>query len=92
MVDHHAAASGMDMPAHEEMYEIFVNLATVGIAAVLCIVLLLLIWGIEGHGGVALIGLILTTIAAGVGGATGLAWRAIAPIFLLLGLAAVVLH
>ena len=46
--------------AHEETYANFValteNLATV----VLCIVLLLVLWGLEGHGVLALIGFILT--------------------------------
>ena len=53
--------------------------------------LLLVLWGLEGHGFVALIGLILTVVAAALGGMTGLGWRAVAPVFVLLGLACIVL-
>lgn len=94
MADNHGAAtadSGMDMPAHEAMYESFVDLtANVG-TLILCIVLCLLIWGIEGHGFVALIGFILACAGSTLGGLTGLGWKTVLPVFALLGLAAIIL-
>ena len=94
MADNHAGASDdvMDMPAHEEMYKNFLAMTEIGIVTILCIVLLLIIWTLEGHGGVALIGFFVTLVSAVIGGLTGLTWRAILPVFLLLGLVAVVVH
>jgi len=53
--------------------------------------LTLVLWGLEGQGFVALVGAILTFAAAAVGGLTGLGWRVVAPVFVLLGLACIVL-
>jgi len=53
--------------------------------------LMLALGGLEGHGLVALVGLVLTFAAAAVGGLTGMGWRVVAPVFLLLGLACIVL-
>jgi hypothetical protein len=52
---------------------------------------LLVLWGLEGHPIVALIGFILTIVSAVVGALTGLGWKSVAPIFLLLGLLCIVL-
>jgi hypothetical protein len=54
-------------------------------------VLCLVLWGLEGHGFVALIGFVLATLAVAFGAMSGLGWRAVAPIFVLLGLACIVL-
>ena len=72
MVSDHGAAAvgdGMDMEAHEATYHQFIELTKTSTIVVLNIVLLLLLWGIEGHGLVALLGLILTFAAAAVGDA-----------------------
>ena len=52
---------------------------------------MLVLWGLEGHGFVALVGLVLALVAATVGGLTGYGWRVLAPVFVLLGLACIVL-
>ena len=56
-----------------------------------CILLLLVLWGLQGHPIVALIGFILTCVSAVVGALTGLGWKSVAPIFVLLGLVCIVL-
>lgn len=90
--DHAATANDAgDMTQHEATYAAFVALTEVSVALLLCIVLCLVIWGLEGHGFVALIGVIVAHIAAAVGAVTGYRWRAVAPIFVLLGLASIVL-
>jgi Na+(H+)/acetate symporter ActP len=93
MADDHsvATADDMDMPAHEETYAGFLALTEITVVSLLCIVLLLVLWGLEGHGFVAFIGLVLTIAAALFGGLSGLTWRAVLPVFLLLGLACIVL-
>lgn len=93
MSDHGAAAigDGMDMEAHEATYHQFIELTKTSTIVVLNIVLLLLLWGIEGHGFVALLGLILTFAAAAVGALIGQGWKLVAPIFVLIGLACIVL-
>jgi hypothetical protein len=53
--------------------------------------LLLVLWGLKGDGGVAFIGFCLTLAAAAFGGYSGLTWRAVLPVFILLGLACIVL-
>ena len=91
--DHGAAMADdpMDMAAHESTYANFIALTEIIVVHLLCIVLLLVLWTLEGHGFIALIGLILTAIAAMIGGLTGLGWRAVAPVFVLIGLACIVL-
>jgi hypothetical protein len=81
----------MDMPEHEATYAAFLKLTEVMIVSLLTIVLLLLLWGVEGHGFVALIGFILIMIAGTIGWVTDLTWRATLPVFLLVGLACIVL-
>jgi len=94
MADDHgtAADDSADFAAHESTYEGFIKATEITLFYVLSIVLLLLIWGILGHGGVALIGFIVATLAALAGALLNLGWRAGAPVFLLLGLVAILLH
>ena len=91
--NHDAATAGDagDLAQHRSTYVAFIGLTEIAIAHLLCTVLCLVVWGLEGHGFVALIGFILASVAAALGGATGLGWRAVAPIAVLLGLAAIVL-
>ena len=94
MAGDHAAATagdGMDMPEHEATYASFVAITETSIAALLCIVLELVLWGLKGQGLIALMGFVLTCGAAAFGGISGLNWRAVLPIFVLLGLACIVL-
>jgi Bacterial aa3 type cytochrome c oxidase subunit IV len=94
MADDHSTATAddaMDMPAHEEMYADFLALTEIGVVSLLCIVLLLILWTLKGDGGVALIGFFLTLAAAAFGGLSGLSWRAVLPVFVLLGIACIVL-
>jgi hypothetical protein len=80
-----------DFAAHEATYVAFVGFAELAIAHLICTILCLVLWGLEGHGFVALIGFVLASLAAGLGAMTGLGWRAVAPIVVLLGLTAIVL-
>ena len=94
MTNTHGVATAndpMDMAAHEATYAGFVSLSEIVVAHLLCILLLLVLWALEGHGFVALIGLILAMASAVVGGLTGVGWRMVAPVFVLLGLACIVL-
>ena len=94
MAGDHAAATagdGMDMPAHEETYSSFVAITEITVVALLCIILELVLWGLKGQGLIALMGFVLTCGAAAFGGISGLNWRAVLPIFVLLGLACIVL-
>jgi hypothetical protein len=80
-----------DLAAHESTYAAFVALTEVAVALLLCIVLCLVLWGLEGHGFVALVGLIVACAAAAIGSVAGYGWRALTPIIFLLGLASIVL-
>jgi Na+(H+)/acetate symporter ActP len=94
MADDHSVATAdddVDMPAHEATYSAFLALTETTIVALICILLELVLWGLKGQGGVALIGFVLTVGAAAFGGMTGLTWRAVLPVFFLLGLACIVL-
>jgi hypothetical protein len=94
MADDHGAATvsgGMDLPAHEETYSSFIGLVEIVATIVLCIVLLLVLWGLEGNGILALVGFIVTLGAGAIGGLTGLGWKAVAPVFVLLVIACIVL-
>jgi hypothetical protein len=94
MSDHASVAKadlGIDLAAHEETYAGFVGLTENLTVHVLNIVLLLVLWGLQGHGVVALIGFILNIAASALGALTGLGWRLPAALFVLLGLAAIVL-
>jgi hypothetical protein len=94
MADDHSVATASDdadLPAHEEMYADFLTLTEISVASLLCVLLELVLWGLKGDGGVAFIGFVLTIAAAVFGVLTGLTWRAILPVFVLLGLACIVL-
>jgi hypothetical protein len=93
-MDHAVAAKGdlgIDLPAHEQTYAGFINLTENVTVHVLNIVLMLVLWGLEGHPFVALIGFILNIAASALGGLTGLGWRLPGALFVLLGLACIVL-
>jgi uncharacterized membrane protein len=91
--DHGAATADdpMDMAEHESTYAAFIALTETTVAVLLCTLLMLVLWGLEGYGFIALVGLIVTLLAATVGALTGLGWRVVAPVFVLLGLACIVL-
>ena len=94
MSDHAGVAKAdleLDLPAHEETYAGFVSLTENLTIHVINIVLLLVLWGLEGHPFVALIGFILNIAASALAGITGLGWRLPAGVFVLLGLACIVL-
>jgi hypothetical protein len=94
MADHgeveYATATGNDYPEHEHTYEEFVKLATVGTLLVVNIVVVLGLWGVEGHW-LEAAGLFVIAIGASMlGAATGSNVPAI--ISLLLGLIALALN
>jgi hypothetical protein len=94
MADDHSVATAdddRDIPAHEATYSAFLALTETTIVALICILLELVLWGLKGQGFVALIGFLLTAGAATFGFQTGLTWRAVLPVFVLLGLACIVL-
>jgi Bacterial aa3 type cytochrome c oxidase subunit IV len=94
MSDHAGAAKvdlGVDLAAHEATYAGFVGLTELTLVHLLNIILLLVLWALEGHGFVALIGFILNLALTAAAGATGLGWRLPAGLFVLLGLACIVL-
>jgi hypothetical protein len=93
-MDHAVAAKGdlgIDLPAHEQTYAGFVSLTENVTVHILNIILLLVLWGLEGHPFVALIGFILNIAAFALGRLMGLSWRLSAGLFVLLGLACIVL-
>jgi hypothetical protein len=75
MADHghveYATAQGNDLPEHEAMYDRFLHLTVVGSALVVNIVLGLAIGGVAGHWLVASVVLVVSTIVAIIGLATG---------------------
>ncbi|SDR60596.1 aa3 type cytochrome c oxidase subunit IV [Rhizobiales bacterium GAS191] len=75
----------MDYAEHERTYQGFKLFTEISIALVLCIVLILTIWGVKHSGGWALIGFVMT-MAATVMGAfePALSWRALTPVLVLL--------
>lgn len=82
---------GIDLPAHEASYAGFVALAENVAVHVINIMLMLVLWGIEGHPFVALIGFFLNLAASAAGVATGTAWRLPAGVFVLLGVLCILL-
>jgi len=75
MADHghaeYATAEGNDLPAHEETYERFVHLALVGSAYVANIVIGLAIGAVAGSWLVAFATMIIATVVAFIGFASG---------------------
>jgi hypothetical protein len=82
---------GIDLPAHQASYASFVSLAEVVTVHVLSIILLLVLWGIEGHPWVALLGFFINIAAAAAAVPTGLGWRLPAGVFVLLGVLCILL-
>ena len=82
---------GVDLPAHEATYAGFIALTENVTVHIINIVLLLLIWGIEGHPFVALFGFFLNIAASAASFAMGLGWRLPAAVFVLLGVLAILL-
>jgi hypothetical protein len=84
MADNHGVATAdddIDLPAHEASYVQFLATVQLVVVVLICHLLLLVLWGLQGHPIVALILFILT----------GLGWKAVVPILVLLGLACIVL-
>jgi hypothetical protein len=77
---------GIDLPAHQASYASFVSLAEIVTVHVLNIMLLLVLWGLEGHPFIALLGFFLNIAATAAAAPTGLGWRLPAGVFVLLGL------
>ena len=75
MADHghveYATAAGNDLPEHEAMYDRFIHLTVVGSAWVINIVLFLAIGGVTGHWLVGFAVVLIATIVALLGLATG---------------------
>lgn len=90
---HHAAdIPEMDYPEHERTYQGFVHFSEVGTAACCAIVAALAVGGTKHAWGMALIGTLLTLVAAGVGLASkSIGWRAPAVPLVLMLLALVLL-
>ena len=85
MADNHGVATvdddlDLDSPAHEATYVQFLFTVQLTIVVLVCHLLLLVLWGLEGHPIVALIGFILTMVSAVVGALTGLGWKSVAPV------------
>ena len=93
-MDHAVEAKGdlgVDLPAHEQTYAGFISLTETATVHILNIILMLVLWGLEGHPFVALLGFVVNIAATALGGVTGLGWRLPAGVFVLLGLACIVL-
>jgi len=76
---------GVDLSAHEQTYAGFVALTENVTVHIINIILLLVLWGIEGHPFVALLGFLLNIAASAASAALGLSWRLPAAVFVLLG-------
>jgi aa3 type cytochrome c oxidase subunit IV len=71
MADHgeveYATATGNDYAEHEGTYESFVHAAVIGTIFVVNVVVVLGIWGVEGHWLIALGAFIISLVAAAIG-------------------------
>jgi hypothetical protein len=75
----------MDYAEHERTFRGFTLFTEIAIANVLCIVLVITIWGVKHAGGWALFGFVLTLLATAVGAfSPALAWRPLAGVIVLL--------
>jgi Bacterial aa3 type cytochrome c oxidase subunit IV len=80
----------MDYAEHERTFRGFALFTEIAVVHVLCLVLVITIWGVKHSGGWALFGFLLTLVATLIGAfSPALAWRPLAPVlvFLLLLLA-----
>jgi hypothetical protein len=75
----------MDYEEHERTFRGFTLFTEIGVVHVLCLVLVVAIWGVKHAGGWALFGFILT-MAATIAGAfsPALSWRPLAGVLVLL--------
>ena len=75
----------MDYEEHERTFRGFTLLTEIGVVHVLCLVLVVSIWGVKHAGGWALFGFILTMAATIVGAfSPALSWRPLAGVLVLL--------
>jgi Bacterial aa3 type cytochrome c oxidase subunit IV len=75
----------MDYAEHERTFRGFTIFTEIGIAHVLCIVVILAIWGVKHAGGWALAGFIVTLIATVIGAfSPAISWRPLAAVLVLL--------
>ena len=75
----------MDYAEHERTFKGFTIFTEIGIAHVLCIVVILAIWGVKHSGGWALLGFLVTLLATVIGAfSPALSWRPLAGVFVLL--------
>ena len=75
MADHgeveYATATGNDYAEHEGTYESFVHAAVIGTIFVANVVVVLGLWGVQGHWLTALASLIISLVAAAIGLSSG---------------------
>ncbi len=75
----------MDYEEHERTFRGFTLFTEIGIVHVLCLVVVVAIWGVKHAGGWALFGFVLTLAATIVGAfSPALSWRPLAGVLLLL--------
>ncbi|MBV9567766.1 MAG: aa3-type cytochrome c oxidase subunit IV [Hyphomicrobiales bacterium] len=75
----------MDYEEHERTFRGFTLFTEIGVVHVLCLVLVVAIWGVKHAGGWALFGFILTMAATIVGAfSPALSWRPLAGVLVLL--------
>jgi aa3 type cytochrome c oxidase subunit IV len=75
----------MDYEEHERTFRGFTLFTEIGIAHVLCLVVIVAIWGVKHAGGWALFGFVLTQAATIVGAySPALSWRPLAGVLVLL--------
>ncbi|MBV8448927.1 MAG: aa3-type cytochrome c oxidase subunit IV [Hyphomicrobiales bacterium] len=75
----------MDYEEHERTFRAFTLFTEIGVVHVLCLVLVVAIWGVKHAGGWALFGFILTMAATIVGAfSPAISWRPLAGVLVLL--------
>ena len=75
----------MDYAEHERTFTGFTIFTEIAIAHVLCVVVILAIWGVKHSGGWALLGFLATLLATVIGAfSPAISWRPLAAVFVLL--------
>jgi hypothetical protein len=75
----------MDYAEHERTFNGFTTFTEIAVAHVLCIVVILAIWGVKHSGGWALLGFLATLLATVIGAfSPSISWRPLAGVFALL--------
>lgn len=75
----------MDYAEHERTFHGFTVFTEIAIAHVLCIVVILAVWGVKHAGGWALLSFVVTLLATAIGAfSPALAWRPLAVVLVLL--------